>query len=144
MVKNFLLTLILVGLLASGALAQTSTITVNITNLRNDNGKCYVCIYSKADGFLKMSQGASRQGQTIKGGTAHFQFEQVKDGNYAIAAFHDENDNGKLDQNFLGIPKEGVGVSNNHMSSFGPPKYSDAKFEVAAGKNVELEIRLKY
>jgi uncharacterized protein (DUF2141 family) len=50
-------------------------------------------------------------------------------GTYAISAFHDENNDKKVNSNFIGIPKEGIGVSNNAKGSFGPPKFDDAKFE---------------
>ena len=46
--------------------------------------------------------------------------------------FYDANNNGKLDTNFIGIPKEPVALSNNARPKFGPPKYKDAVFAVGA------------
>ena len=51
-------------------------------------------------------------------------------GEYAIAVYHDKNTNGKLDTNFLGIPKEDYGFSNNARGKFGPASWEDAKFSV--------------
>jgi uncharacterized protein (DUF2141 family) len=69
-------------------------------------------------------------------------FASVAPGTYAVALFHDENDNGKLDTNFVGIPREGVGVSNNKLRSFGPPTWDDAKF--ALNGDVVLDVSLHY
>lgn len=51
-------------------------------------------------------------------------------GDYAIAVYHDKNENGKLDANFLGIPKEDYGFSNNARGRFGPASWKDASFSV--------------
>ena len=62
-------------------------------------------------------------------------------GVYAVSAFHDINDNKKMDTNFLGIPKEPTGMSNNAKGFMGPPKYKDAKFKVL--KDIKLTINIK-
>ncbi|MEC9459160.1 MAG: DUF2141 domain-containing protein [Pseudomonadota bacterium] len=46
-------------------------------------------------------------------------------GNYALAGIHDLDNNGMLSGNFLGIPKEPFGFSNNARGNFGPPKWED-------------------
>ena len=58
----------------------------------------------------------------------------VAPGDYAVSVFHDENSNGKLDRNFMGMPKEGVGKSNDAAGHFGPPKYDDARFSYKGGQ----------
>lgn len=55
-------------------------------------------------------------------------------GKYAVAAYVDNNKNGKMDKNFLGVPKEIYGFSNDARGKFGSPKFSAAVFEV--GENV--------
>ena len=64
----------------------------------------------------------------------------IPQGTYAIACYHDENDNGKLDSNFLGIPKEGTGASNNARGSIGPPKFKDAKFQLVSDTSLTIKI----
>jgi uncharacterized protein (DUF2141 family) len=61
-----------------------------------------------------------------------------------LAAFHDENDNGKLDTNWIGIPKEGLASSNNAKGRMGPPKWRDASFEYPGGALVQQLGPLKY
>jgi len=75
----------------------------------------------------------------IKDGKITVTFENVKPGDYAIIAFHDENENSKMDFRENGMPLESYGMSNNSMA-FGPPNYNDAKFTVA-DKNLDLNIR---
>ncbi|MEQ9092370.1 MAG: DUF2141 domain-containing protein [Balneola sp.] len=56
--------------------------------------------------------------------------EMLPFGEYAIAVYHDKNENGKIDTNFLGIPKEDYGFSNNARGRFGPASWQDSKFKV--------------
>jgi uncharacterized protein (DUF2141 family) len=66
-----------------------------------------------------------------------------KQGRYAVFVVHDKNANGKMDKNFLGIPKEPVGMSRNPtQSKFGPPKFSDVSFDYPSNKPLEFRIRL--
>jgi uncharacterized protein (DUF2141 family) len=68
-------------------------------------------------------------------------FEDVPHGEYAIKIFHDENTNQKLDTNFVGIPKEKYGSSNN-VRAFGPPSYEDARFRFEEeATTIEIEMR---
>ena len=62
--------------------------------------------------------------------TCRYTFKNIPKGVYAISLFHDENDNGTMDTNFVGIPKEAYGCSNNAKGFMGPPKWQDAKFEI--------------
>jgi uncharacterized protein (DUF2141 family) len=64
-------------------------------------------------------------------------------GRYAVLVVYDKNSNGKMDKNFLGVPKEPVGLSRNPTApKFGPPKFSDAAFEYPSSKPLEFRIRL--
>ena len=51
----------------------------------------------------------------------HYSFENLKLGNYAYRYFHDENDNNEMETNWIGMPDEEFGGSNNATSVFGPP-----------------------
>ena len=70
-------------------------------------------------------------------------FSGVTPGRYAVSVFHDENNNGKLATNFVGMPKEGVGASTNAKGHFGPPKFDAAAFRFAGGRQ-ELKIKMTY
>ena len=67
-------------------------------------------------------------------------FENIPEGTYAVSIFHDENNNDKLDSNFIGIPKEDYGCSNNAKGFMGPPKWKDAKFELNSDKTITITL----
>ncbi len=69
-------------------------------------------------------------------------FRDVAPGVYGISAFHDENENGKLDKNFIGLPTEDYCASRNARNPFGPPSFADAKFQYAGGVQ-RLTARMK-
>lgn len=125
---------LLIALLLSKAtiLAQESKgvdIVVNISNIKNENGKVMVALYDQEETFLKVPY----KGVTgaIIDGKSTVIFSGVDKGTYAIGVFHDEDNNRKLNMCMGMIPKEDTGASNNAPAFFGPPKWEDAKFEVA-------------
>ncbi len=79
----------------------------------------------------------------IRESQARCDFENIPPGTYALAVVHDENMNGKLDSNWLGIPKEGYGFSNDVKAVHGAPSFSDASFPYD-GQNLNFTISLHY
>ncbi len=136
--KNLLLTfaLALTTLISFSQDSKTS-ITVTIDNVTSDKGTVKLSLHT-ADTFMK-GKGLMSAQSKIKDGKITVTFENVKPGDYAIIAFHDENENSKMDFRENGMPLESYGMSNNSMA-FGPPNYNDAKFTVA-DKNLDLNIR---
>ncbi len=126
------------------AYSQNSEIVVNVSGLRTEKGKCLLYLYSNKKGFPTDADKAINSATgTILNGKSTIILKDVTDGEYAIAVVHDENDNGALDTNFLGMPKEGVGVSNNAKGFFGPPSYDDSKFRLNK-KSLTANITIKY
>jgi uncharacterized protein (DUF2141 family) len=130
-------------------LAQTQPLSANLIHveiggLRNNKGQIVCDLHSSADGFPKNSDKALAHAKSaISNGHAVCEFPDVKAGTYAVSVFHDENSNGKLDTNFMGIPREGVGASNNAKGHFGPPKFDAAAFRFSGGL-LELKITITY
>ena len=119
---------------------------VKILNIRNSVGTVACALFDSAQGFpedyLRMATNVMvikvRQDQ------ARCDFEDIPPGTYAMAVVHDENMNGKLDTNFLGIPREGYGFSNDAVGPLGAaPPFSAASFHYD-GRNVDLAMRLRY
>lgn len=123
--------------------AQSANVEITVTDLRNDNGKVLLTIYTSEQGFPNEPEKAARYfSSNIKNGKARFNFE-LEPGKYAISVLHDENINQKMDANFLGIPKEGVGASNNATGFMGPPSFEDASFTIDEG-GFKQTIKMTY
>jgi uncharacterized protein (DUF2141 family) len=134
-------------LVSSAALAQPpqeNQIHVEIAGLRNDKGQVVCDLFSSAADFpKKRDKAVAHATSVITNRHAVCEFAGVAPGTYAIAVFHDENSNGKLDSNFMGIPREGVGASNGAKGHLGPPKFDAAAFRFAGGL-LELTITINY
>ena len=116
-------------------------ITVTVDNVKSTKGKVSVAVYDKAEGFLEFDTVFKAASQPSEKGSTKVVIKNVPQGTYAIAAFHDENDNGKLDTNMLGIPKEPLGFSKGKMKTFGPPSFKECAFEVSADFAITVPIK---
>jgi len=132
----------LLGLAAESP--ATGTITVTMAGFRSDKGFMRISLFASKKGYPGDHTRAVRTGSgSIKNGTATFAFTGVPHATYAIAVLHDENGNGKMDTNAIGIPKEGGGASNDAKARFGPPKFDEAKF-VLRDAQLKLRINIRY
>lgn len=117
---------------------ESYNITVNVEGLSNSKGKIMMGLYSSEKEFLKSSY--MDVITTINEKKSSVTFNNVPQGIYAISFIHDENDNGKIDTNFMGIPKEDYGCSNNARGFMGPPKWKDAKFNLKSDKTLQIQL----
>jgi len=133
--------------LSGPALAQSpcSGIHVKILNIKNSTGTVACALFESPDGFPSEYLRAATNVMVIKirKSQALCYFEDIPPGTYAMAVVHDENMNGKLDTNWLGIPTEGYGFSNDAKGVLGGPSFLDASFKYD-GRNIELTMSLHY
>jgi uncharacterized protein (DUF2141 family) len=136
-------------LLVSGAVAgQTSScpgIHVTILNIRNGIGTVDCALFNSPSGFPRevLHSAMRLVVMRVPSSEARCDFEDIPPGNYALVVLHDENMNGKIDTDWLGVPKEGYGFSNNAKVAFKTPSFNDASF-VYDGKTLDLTIALRY
>ena len=138
--KNLLLifAILLSGILTTNAQEETFDLTIQISGLNSDKGTLLIALYDKKENFLKkIFKGNAIK---IKDKKSEVTFNKVPKGEYAVSFIHDVNDNKKMDTNFLGIPKEDYGCSNNARGFIGPPKYDDAKFNLDSNKSITIKI----
>lgn len=130
----------------NGGPAADNTVVIKIENIQNDTGRIGCALFWKNRGFPRKHRRALRRTWAdIHDGTAECVFKRTGLGDYAVSVFHDENEDGKLDTTFFGVPEEGWGVSNNvkpRRLGF-PPRFRDATFAYRGGP-MELIITLIY
>lgn len=108
---------------------QTGNLILNISGFENNEGSVRIALANSKEEYQTKGKAFRAAIVPIKDEKSQFIFEELPFGIYAIKIFHDENDNGELDTNFLGIPTENYGFSNNAKGSFGPAGWEDAKFK---------------
>ncbi|MCS6777925.1 MAG: DUF2141 domain-containing protein [Chloroherpetonaceae bacterium] len=122
----------------------TATLTVLMTGFRSMRGRAQVALFRSAMGFPNNSQQAFRTEEApIVNGVARVTFTGLPFGEYAVAARHDENNDGRLNRNALGMPTEGYGFSNNARNPFGPPPFGAARFLLNTAE-LQIEVRIRY
>ncbi len=129
------------------ALAQSSCpgIHVKVLNIRNSTGTVDCALFESSVGFpIEVLLSATNiMIIKVRKTQARCDFEDIPPGTYALAVIHDENMNGKLDTNFLGVPKEGYGFSNGAKGLLGAPSFEAASFQYDGG-TLDLTISLHY
>lgn len=126
------------------AMGQKTELEVVFTDIRSDKGRIWVSLYKNAEGFPSVGVKAFQK-ENIAASTkgASVIFKDLPTGEYAVSCYHDENADGHLSTNFLGLPVEGYGASNDAPARFGPPKYEDARFTLPLGGK-RIVVRLRY
>ena len=127
-------------LLTSATAASAADLTVTINGVHNSTGSVAAAIFNNGTNFPKA---APFGGFRLKasGGPVSYTIHSLPPGKYAITAYHDENDNGKLDADATGLPTEGYGVSNDAKELLGPPEWGKASFDVGdQPKSVTVNI----
>lgn len=140
--KTIVASLLFVLVSLSG-FSQAGSIVIEINGCKNSTGVVQLGLYNNKTGFPGFKE--SFKGAVIKAnkGTVSHTITSIPAGNYAIALWHDENENKVLDKNMIGIPKEKYGFSNNVFGKFGPPDFDQASFKVEENKKTILIINMK-
>lgn len=125
------------------ALSQSTsgTLTVVVHDVKVAKGKVAIALYNDARVFLKAKLKLDSRWVAAHPGEVTVQFENLPAGNYAVSVMHDENENGELDSNFVGIPTEGFGFSNDAKAMFGPPSYDKCVFHHQAAERINIHLK---
>ena len=121
-------------------LALAADLTIHVDDVKAAAGTIKVAVFTSEGTFLK---------SPAKGGVAAatadstmLVIQDLPEGEYAFAVYHDANANGKMDKNVLGIPTEDYAFSNNALGKMGPPSYASAKFALPAqGASVRVSLK---
>lgn len=119
------------------------SLRVQMSALRNERGRVAVALFASEQDFPDQQRALAGQLARIEGGRAEVTFSGVRPGVYAVAVLHDENENAKMDFNFLGMPLEGYGFSNDASATFGPPSFAAAAFRLAPRPS-SITVKVRY
>lgn len=117
--------------LGMSQIIQAKQIDFEIKGIKHDQGLLFVQLFKGADSY-QSGKPISQTAVKAKQGSVTVTFDDLEAGEYAIRYFHDENADAKMATNLFGMPQEGYGFSNNAKPNFGPAKYPEIKFHLAA------------
>jgi uncharacterized protein (DUF2141 family) len=135
--------------------AQTAELRLTITGIRSDTGELLIGLYASSNGFGSAIANATKSGLMAdpgrivgvsiraKAGEQSAVFTQLRPGRYAAVVFHDENDDGRLDANEMGVPTEGYGFSNDARGLLSAPSFDAAAITIGSA-DVGATIHLSY
>ena len=118
------------------------SLTLVVPGLASNEGKIIIALFDSAEGFEKDGAFVRSAFVEPENRGAVWTFGDLPFGEYAVRLFHDENGNEKLDTNWVGIPKERYGFSNDARGKFGPPGYEAAKFRFDSD-GMTLQVKLE-
>ena len=126
-------------LLFSGV--KTHKLSIHISGISKIKGSLFIAVFRATDDFPvfgKQSKGIIKE---VEGKSQNYTFDDLPEGDYAVAIYQDLNRNKILDKNLLGIPTEIYGFSNNARRAFSAPSFQEAKFKL--NKDLQQTVFLK-
>jgi uncharacterized protein (DUF2141 family) len=113
---------------------------VTVRGVESEAGQLMIAIVNSEAAFNGETPAVLSLLIAPKPGTLSFSTDALPDGDYGIRVMHDENGNGDMDANMVGMPTEPWGFSNNAMGNFGPPAWSDIRFSLAGEAAVAIDL----
>jgi len=132
------ITLLFFGLWAQ---AQNHAITLKVEQINTVQGDLHIGLYNKKAGFPDVDKTFKHAIVQVTDVRMEITFENLPTGEYSISLFHDKNLNGVMDFNFLGMPVETYGFSNNVYHRISQPTYDETSFKLEANKNLTIKLR---
>ena len=141
----FFLLFIVVHVVVSQPVASTSenTIIVRVNGIKTQNGQVLLSLFKSSEGFPTHPEKAFKWGKAkVNASSIIISFNGLPYGSYAIAVVHDENSNEVMDTDWLGLPAESYGISNNVSNTISPPSFEEAKFNFTGSRDtVQIEMK---
>jgi uncharacterized protein (DUF2141 family) len=126
-------------LLFSGV--KTHTLSIHISGISKIKGSLFIAVFRATDDFPVFGKQYKGIVKEVEGKSQNYNFDNLPEGEYALAIYQDENRNKILDKNLLGIPTEIYGFSNNARRTFSAPSFQEAKFKL--NKDLQQTVFLK-
>ena len=136
---NYLL-MLFIALFNTSNAVETFDLKVTVTNVKTLKGTVEIGIFNNANNFLEKGKEYKINSKVVTNNTVEFTFKDVPKGDYAISIYHDVNADKECNMNFIGIPKEPYGFSNNFRPKFAKPTFNDCKIELSTDKSITIKL----
>lgn len=124
--------------------ATVGIIQLTLQNIEREQGTIRLAVYNnKADFEAQSNEVYGKEISNFSGKEKYTELPDLAHGQYAIAVYHDLNNNQKLDKNLMGIPTEPYAFSNNPKVKWSPPTFEESKFQLQ-GKHLKMQIHLQF
>ena len=133
----------LLCLFPKNQLSPSATLHLQIQEVKAPLGVMRIALYDSETNFLDFKEVFASKVVPATIGSTSVVIDSLPAGAYAIALYQDQNVNGAMDKNWLGIPTEPLGFSNAQLRTFGPPSFKACAFTLTAGENKVLSIPLE-
>lgn len=118
-----------------------SDLKLVITGVDDVKGSMYIAVFDNKESFPDFGKQLVEKVLPVDSKTLSCTFKDLPNSDYAVAIFHDKNNNGKLDKNAFGIPLEPYGFSQNARARFSAPPFNDAKIVLDGNQSIEITIQ---
>lgn len=145
MIKKILFLKILLLLLLPARSGNSQTVEVFITGIRSEKGQIVIGVFKDDESFQK--EESFMEKRFVKSGISNREMRvqfSLETGIYGLSLLDDENSNGKMEYNFLRIPKEGFGFSDYYHKGIKKPKFDSYKFSINKDQTKRITIRIRY
>jgi uncharacterized protein (DUF2141 family) len=133
------------GFFFSAIPEEQESLAITVTNIKEVVGNMRVGIYKSTNDFPDENDTyKSKIYKISKTGTVTFKINDLPYGNYAIAVYQDKNKNGRMDKNFVGVPKEPFAFANNVKPRFSAPSFEDCEIDYSESNHKMTVILLNY
>ena len=123
--------------------APMAALTIEIKGVQAPLGVMRVALYDSAQHFLDFKAVAASKVTPSSLEITTVVLDSLPSGTFAVALYQDQNNNGAMDKNWIGIPKEPLGFSMASLRTFGPPSFQDCAFKLEAGAHKTITIPLE-
>ena len=137
-------TVLAILFMLNSMLLFSQSITIEFDNIRNSNGVIYVTLYDSEETWLDEDVNDLEfifPKYNVSDNRLIVSIDSLKSGHYGVAIMDDENSDGEMRSNFIGIPKEGIGFSNGVRVRFSKPKFKHCVFELKNDTTIKINIQ---
>jgi uncharacterized protein (DUF2141 family) len=121
--------------------AVTHTLTITAIGVSNSKGVIGALVFTSSEGWPENPSASFRsRAVPAQSDITELTFSTLPDGTYAVVVLHDENQNMKLDRNWIGMPKEQWGMSENPHAFLSAPKFDEAKFSLSSDLHLQISL----